>query len=356
MKFLLLFLCLPLLSFGQIFKGESVVYDAVAHRFLTSDDGTSIVQRAGDGTISYFGSGLKAKYGMEIMQGRLFALTTSTLYAYDLSTATQLAAIPIPGAGFLNGLASDGVSRLWATDFNAGKIYQIEVSSLQQPVVTTLVASYGGTPNGIVYDAANNRLVVVSWGSNAPIKAVDLATQAVSTLVTTSLTNIDGIDKDGQGNFYIASWSPDRITRYTPDFASAVTIPVVGLNNPADICYATTTDTLAIPNTGANNILFVGFTPISATQTEPGELPIRFSVWPNPLTDESQLLCTSLYSGQAQVYLYNAAGALVFESAFPLMADAENKLPLRGFRAGPGLYTCVLRMGRHSISQQLVKY
>jgi hypothetical protein len=34
------------------------------------------------------------------------------------------------------------------------------------------------TPNGIVYDAANNRCVYVTWGSNAPINAIDLSTYA----------------------------------------------------------------------------------------------------------------------------------------------------------------------------------
>ncbi|MCF8256195.1 MAG: T9SS type A sorting domain-containing protein [Flavobacteriales bacterium] len=39
--------------------------------------------------------------------------------------------------------------------------------------------------------------------------------------------------------------------------SSSETITVPGISNPADICYATATDTLAIP--GGNQVLFVGF-------------------------------------------------------------------------------------------------
>jgi len=354
MKFALLFLCLPVFAFAQVFKGESVEYDAASQRFLTSDDGTSIVQRTADGAISYFGTGLKAKYGMEIMQGRLFALTVTTLYAYDLATATQLAAIPIPGATFLNGLASDGDSLLWATDFTTGKIHKINVSDLQQPVVTTIVPVYGGTPNGLVYDAANNRLVVASWGNNAQIKAVDLATNLVSTITTTSVSNIDGIDMDGQGNFYIASWSPDRIIRYNADFSASEVITVSGLNNPADISYATAIDTLAIPNTAGNNILFVGFSPVSPVQNT-DEAPVDFAISPNPVTEASQLVFDSKISGVAYCSIYGETGSLVFQTSFNVVAGSENRLSLRGFQAVPGMYTCVLRIGRTEGVKKMVR-
>ena len=76
------------------------------------------------------------------------------------------------------------------------------------------------TPNGIVFDGENNRLIFVNWGSNAAIKAVDLSNNSVSTIITTNLGNIDGIDDDNDGNYYISSWSPARITKYDKDFVN----------------------------------------------------------------------------------------------------------------------------------------
>ena len=196
---------------------------------------------------------------------------------------------------------------------------------------------------------------MVSWGSNAPIKAVDLATYAVSTLSTTSLSNIDGIDMDGQGNFYIAAWSPDRIIRYNTDFSESTIISVPGLNNPADICYATAIDTLAIPNTAGNNILFVGFAPISATPNSPNELRLDFSVSPNPLTEEGYLLFGAPVSGSARSYIYDARGSLVFAYQEEVVGGSEACFPLRTFRAAPGLYTCMLCMEESCVVKKVVK-
>lgn len=354
MKLSLLFVLLPVFALAQVFKGESVEYDAAGQRFLTSDDGTSIVQRAADGTVSYFGTGLKAKYGMEIMQGRLFALTITTLYAYDLATATQLAAIPIPGAMFLNGLASDGDSLLWATDFSTKKIHKINVADLQQPIVTTIIPIYDGTPNGLVYDAANNRLVVASWGSNAPINAVDLATNIITTLTTTNVSNIDGIDMDGQGNFYIASWAPDRIIRYNADFSAPEVITVPGLNNPADISYVIETDTLAIPNTAGNNILFVGFSPISATENQEEDV-LDLVISPNPATRESQLIFASKIADTAHCRVFGPMGNVVFETQTEALSGSENRISLHGFDAAPGIYWCMLSVGKTTVVEKLVK-
>ena len=57
---------LPISAMAQTFSGESVEYDSIGQRYFTSDDGTSIVQRAYDGTVSHFGQGLSASYGMEV--------------------------------------------------------------------------------------------------------------------------------------------------------------------------------------------------------------------------------------------------------------------------------------------------
>jgi sugar lactone lactonase YvrE len=249
--------------FAQSLSGvESVEYDPTNNRYLASSDNGSIVAIAPNGALSYFGSGLTADYGMEVMNGTLFVIAGSAIKGYDLTTATQVMSVTISGAQFLNGMGSNGVDKLWVSDFNGYDIYEVNVANLSSPTFSMVAdqMDLGTTnkPNGIVYDGDNNRIVFVNWGSNAPIKAMNLTTYAVSTVVpNTGVGNIDGIDKDSEGNWYIASWSPARITKYTNDFSSSEVITVPGISNPADICYATETDTLAIP--GGNQVIFVGF-------------------------------------------------------------------------------------------------
>ena len=129
-----------------------------------------------------------------------------------------------------------------------------------------------GSPNGVVIDEAGGRAIVVMWGTNADVLAVDLATGAVTTLVNgTGLGNLDGIDVDGEGRYYISSWSPARITRYPADFSTPETVVSSGLASPADISYAVALDTLAVANSGNDVVTWHGFAPaVGVGEAGPG--------------------------------------------------------------------------------------
>lgn len=349
----LFFLCLTVhWSAAQAFGGESVEHDPNANRWFSSADATSIIQRAANGTISYFGSGLEADYGMEVMGNTLFAITGTQIRGYDLTTELQVMAITIPGASFLNGLTSDGVNTLWATDFSAKKIHEIDVTNLAFPASTEIISNTNTTPNGIVYDGPNNRLVFVSWGSNAPIKAIDLTTYAMTTLTGTSLGNIDGIDSDNQGNFYISSWSPNRISRYDNAFAnSPVTISAPGINSPADICYALTTDTLAVPN-GIGTVTFIGFTPVSITEPL-DQFALHFS--PNPVSEQSWIGFELASASKTKISVYNLKGQLqqvILEDHLPA---GSHKVLLQGIGLPAGAYLLHLEAEEHRVVRKFLK-
>lgn len=330
----LLLIAATLSGTAQNFGGESVEYDPAQNRFFSSQNGSSIVQRAANGTISYFGNGLQSSYGMEVMNNTLFAIEGSKVYGYDLITETQVMETTISGASFLNGMASDGESRLWVTDFSGKKIHEIDVSDYQNPVNTLVVANTNSTPNGIVFDGEANRLIFVNWGSNAPIKQVDLADYSVSTLTTTALGNIDGIDNDAYGNFYISSWSPARITRLSTNFTTSETITAPGINSPADICYAQAIDTLAVPN-GNGTVTFVGFA--STTGIAEKQQSNSLVVSPNPLTENSELQFFLNRPQTVRVSMHCATGQEVHVFSGQLPAGSQRVL-LAGFDFSFGVY------------------
>lgn len=259
----LLFLVIAILianaNFAQTIQSiESVEYDASHNRFFISNS-NSILQRDSEGTLTYFGNGA-ASYGMEVMGNTLFVIQGGGVQGYDLVTENQVMSINIPEASFLNGMTNNGVDKIYVTDFSASKIHEIDVSDLENPTSQVIVANTNSTPNGIVFDENNNRLIFVNWGSNAEIKSVDLSNYNVTTLVTTPYSNIDGIDEDNDGNYYISYWSSGtHISKYDADFVnSPETIDVSGLSSPADICYAKEIDSLAIPHSG-NQLTFLSF-------------------------------------------------------------------------------------------------
>ena len=179
---------------------EAVEYDYTQNRYFVSNN-TSIIARSSNGTLSFFGSA-QAAYGMEVGDGHLFAIKGSAVRAYDLNTAALVMTATVPGAGFLNGMAIDTArNHVYVTDFSTKKIIKIDYSNFAAPVITTFVANTVQTPNGITYDELNDRLVYVTWGSSAKVKGVNITTAAQTDLYTTTLSNIDGIDNDGQGNF-----------------------------------------------------------------------------------------------------------------------------------------------------------
>lgn len=235
---------------------ESVEYDPINNRYLASSDNNSIIAIAPNGALSYFGSGAQASHGMEVFGGNLYVIDGTTIRCFDLITETMVFSQAIAGAIFLNGMTSNGTDSIWFTDFTGKDIYAMNVNQPQD--YTMIVQNIVEQPNGIAYDGANNRCVFVTWGTGK-IKAMDLNTHAVTNIIAnTGLSNIDGIDRNGDGEWFISAWTPASIRKYASDFSSIVeNLSVPGISNPADICYAPETDTLAIP--GADQVIFVGF-------------------------------------------------------------------------------------------------
>jgi hypothetical protein len=234
-------------------------------------------------------------------------------------------------------MASNGTDKLWVSDFSAKKIYELNVADLTAPSSSIVVANTTSTPNGLTYDASNNRLVMVSWGANASIKAIDLATYTLSVITTTNLGNCDGVDHDSYGNYYVSSWSPNAITKFSNDFTTTSTVTVTGgVSSAADICYAEELDTLAIPCTGNNVVKFVGFNPSFVVEGNTSE----FQAYGYP-TEVKDMYTVGFDLPQAvdvNIRLFDVNGRLVNEvvnRTFPL---GNNQVVLTELPSESGIY------------------
>ncbi len=243
----------PLLISAQYSGPESVEYDPVGDRYFVSNTGdASIKVRAQDGTVTDFVTEMEEPpYGLEVVEDVLYACMGSGVRGYNAGSGEEVFNVNLD-ATFLNGITSDGTS-LYVTDFSTQRILKLVIGT---ELSSVLVSNTEGIPNGIVWDPANERLVVVFWGNSAPIKAFDPSTGSATTLVTNSgVGNIDGVTIDCLGNFLVASWSPNRITRFEPSFTMAgVNTGITGLNHPADIDFDTNNNRVCIPNSGSNSV------------------------------------------------------------------------------------------------------
>ncbi len=256
---LLLFVCVTAQLFAQTFNSpESVEYDAARDRYIVSNtQGNNLLAVVPGNAPTVFKSGVTSPYGMVIVGDTVFVCAQSGyIKAYDLTNGNMLSNINLGGT-FLNGICTDFAGNLYATDFSAKKIYRYDIATQQFNVFVNNMAK---TPNGIVYDPFHNRLVVATWGSNAAVLGINMSDSSVTTLVGTSLTNIDGVSIDEDGNFYLAEWGTDDIYFLDSAFSTAPIAVVNGsATNPADIHYNILRDTLAVPNTSTNTITFHPF-------------------------------------------------------------------------------------------------
>jgi hypothetical protein len=255
--------------YSQSYNGpESVEWDASNNRWLISNTTShAILARTHSGTLTNFVASTgtsNGPHGIEIFGNVVYACCGGMIKGYDLTSGSQVFTMNL-GATFLNGLTTDGDSVLYTTDFSAKKIFRVNPTTNK---FYTICAATVSTPNGIVYDGANNRCIFVNWGSSAPVKAIDLnPPYTVSTLTTTSLGNCDGITVDHLGYYYVTPWSQQRMYRFTNNFVGApVQMSSWVLNNPADIdCKFDVIDTVGVPNAGNNTATFIPLAPPTAS-------------------------------------------------------------------------------------------
>jgi hypothetical protein len=318
------FLFLYSLYFGQLNGPESIDFDPVNNRYLIANSSNGkIMQRSSNGTISQFVGGISPNpYGIEVVGTTVYACCSGKVLGFDLTTGLQVFSVNL-GATFLNGITHDNSGNLFATDFSAKKIYKINIAT---QAFNVFAQNLTQSPNGIIYDAPSNSFVFVSWGSSAKIKRCSLLDSTVTTILTTSYTNIDGIARKANGDFYISTWGTNSVYKYNNDFTTTPILIVSGLSSPADIYYNDLTDTLAIPNSGNNILTFVGQSTVSLLEQNVSEV----SIFPNPSTNF--LFLTSSKNQIARIELINESG--IISGIYPVEDSFEVNIDVKNLQKG----------------------
>jgi Secretion system C-terminal sorting domain len=319
---LLVFSFISISLFSQSLSSpESVEWDQDNNRWLIGNSGNgTILARSISGTLTTLVSGIPSgPYGIETLFDKVFVCSGGFIRGYNLSNGANIFNLNVGGT-FLNGLTSDGVNILYATDFSAKKIFRINVAANS---FTTIASGLVKTPNGILCEPENNRCLIVNWGANAPIVAINLTTNAITTVLATTLGNCDGITKDSCGNYYITAWSNNKLNKFSPALTGTFTVIPGTLSSPADIdCrFGATFDTIGIPGGG-----ILSFPEI---------------LKPNPIiTNVSNILSTTS-TFESYQWFYNGVS----------ISDANGQ----GFPAvNPGFYYCQITQGTCVLNSNII--
>jgi hypothetical protein len=181
----------------------------------------------------------------------------------------------------LNDLTADSSGYLYITDVGAGKIFRVRISDHSYTTIVSGITK----PNGILFDAQNNRVLFCQFVPNAPIKEIDLDDDLfVTTVLSTSFANFDGLAIDGNGYIYVSCWGTNSVYRYDNAFSLPAELVSSGHNGPADIFYNLVDNILAIPNYYSHHVDFIPITPADNDEV-PDQMPQAVAMsqnYPNP--------------------------------------------------------------------------
>ena len=236
-------------------KPESIVYDQRADRYFISNKvGNTIVQLDSNNKLTNFvTSDLNAPKGLLIVGDTLISVNNTSVQGFLLSDASRVLNVSIEGAVFMNDVTSDNKGNLYVSDTQAGVIFQI---SLKTGKYSSLI-SHLKNPNGLLYDSKSNSILICNWGQNAKIQSFNLSDSRLSDLVTTELSNLDGLARDNAGNIYVSSWGSNAVYMFEPSFKNRPILISEGHNGPADISIIQDKQILTIPNFNSDKIQFV---------------------------------------------------------------------------------------------------
>jgi sugar lactone lactonase YvrE len=330
--------------FSQSYSGpESAEYDYANSRWLIANTTShQVLARNSAGVLTVFASGLVAgPYGIEIVDDVLYCCSGASVKGYSLSSGANVFNLNV-GASFLNGLTHDNSGNLYATDFSAKKIFKINIAA---QTFSTIASSLVQSPNGIVFDQANNRCVFVNWGSNAPIKAIDVTTNAVTTLLSTSLSNIDGITRDAAGSYYVSTWGSQNVLRYDSAFANPPASIATGLSSPADIFVNVIDNVLAIPNSGSNTVTFVNLN--LGIDTIENQWLKEISVYPNPIVSNATFHFKLNEENNISASIVNVEGKIV-KTILENEIHQEGTLNVTVSHLNSGVYYLVFKANKNT--------
>ena len=123
------------------------------------------------------------------------------------------------GAVCFNDVTADKYGNVYVGDTYTDSIYRLNQFS-QLPILLNSPNLY---PNGIHIDATKSQMIVGSWGSvmegwgtpelSGSLKSLDLNTKKLKNLGSKPIGNLDGVESDGKGSYFVTDWGATKLYR-----------------------------------------------------------------------------------------------------------------------------------------------
>ena len=249
----------PIASTAGFSAPEAVRYDPDQDVYFVSNWGTGdgeaidnngfISRLSPEGTVAQLrfiaggtgGATLHSPRGMTIVGDTLWIVDADAVRGFNRRTGAPLRTVSFAAfkLGFLNDIAA-GPDGLYVTDTGTDHIYRIAGG---RPTIalndTTL-----GDPNGITWDAANNRFILVPYGGGSAIRGWAPGAKTLTEIGRSGGRKFDGVEVLSGGRVLVASQGDSSLHV----FAGNIGRPVIKVGgNPADIAVDTKRNRVAVP-------------------------------------------------------------------------------------------------------------
>lgn len=184
---------------------------------------------------------LHAPRGMYITGDTLWVADADAVRGFNRKTGAPLATANFSAykLGFLNDVAA-GADGEYVTDTGTNTIYRIANGKV---TVAFQDKSLGG-PNGITWDAANRRFIVVPYGGDSVIFAWTPGSKTLTTVGKSNSDKFDGVEVLPGGTILASSQGDSALHLFT----GAAGHPIVKVGGaPADIAIDTKRNRVAVP-------------------------------------------------------------------------------------------------------------
>jgi len=228
---------------------ESAYFDPTSNAIYVSNIEGSPVEKDGKGYISKISpegkmlverwvDGLNAPKGLRSVGPTLYVTDLDAVLAFDLKTAKLKSKVAIPNAKFLNDIAIDNAGVVYVSDMFANAIYRIE----NEKATLWHSGPELPLPNGLLVH--DEELIVASFGEDldpatfavkklGQLWSFNLKTKERQALTKQPLGNLDGLENDGSGGYYVSDWKAHTVYHVEAD--GIIKAILTGFQGPADI-------------------------------------------------------------------------------------------------------------------------
>jgi hypothetical protein len=193
---------------------------------------------------------LHAPRGMYIVGDTLWVADADAVRGFNRRTGDKVANYDFSGfdRGFLNDVAADATGTVYVTDTGRNKLYKVQG---QGGPTVVMADSVLGAPNGITWDAANNRFIIVPFGGYKGIRAWVPGTTTLTDAGMSTGAKYDGVEVLSGGRVLVASQADTSLHLFSGTSGHAI---IHTLGPPADIAVDTKRNRVAVPVVAMNHV------------------------------------------------------------------------------------------------------